>query len=74
MSHTAAVSLVPIPETTPDPFSLEELAKICPEPVKNTYQRLGEFQFSQTYNYEKKPPVELDNGAIYYGQWKDGVR
>lgn len=73
VNHNETVTLLPASENTPTTsFALEELAKICPEPVKNTYLRLGEFNFTESFPYETKPPVELDNGAIYYGQWKDG--
>jgi len=40
VNQTAGVNLTPYPET-PAPFSFDELAQICPEPVKNTYMKLG---------------------------------
>lgn len=67
------MTLLPTADSEPS-FSVEELAKICPEAVKNTYLKLGEFNFALTFPYETKPPAQLDNGAVYYGQWKDGKR
>lgn len=75
VTHNSAVTLLPQPDTTSShSFTFEELAKICPEAVKNTYLRVGEYEFNEVFPYDTKPPVELENGAVYYGQWKDRQR
>lgn len=61
-------------QPTSPKLTFEELSKVCPEAVKNTYLRLGEFNFTETFPYEWKQPTELDNGVIYYGQWRDAKR
>ena len=58
----------------PTETEFEELAKVCPEVVRELYLKLGEFPYSESYPYEWKPPTEMDHGLVYYGQWKDGKR
>jgi hypothetical protein len=55
--------------TTTNNITLESLPDYCPEAVRNTYSKLGEFSFTEHFNYEWRGPIELENGAIYYGQW-----
>eukprot|EP01022_Parablepharisma_sp_SALTPOND_P012973 TRINITY_DN1691_c0_g1_i1.p2 TRINITY_DN1691_c0_g1~~TRINITY_DN1691_c0_g1_i1.p2 ORF type:complete len:424 (+),score=44.61 TRINITY_DN1691_c0_g1_i1:5377-6648(+) len=53
---------------------LNELPDYSNPETRAAEQRLGSFKFdpqleSDTGDLEEKPPIELDNGAIYMGQW-----
>lgn len=46
--------------------------------TRATEQRLGPFVWDDVENFEKplrdKGPFELNNGAVYQGQWHDALR
>lgn len=44
------------------------------EIVREAAKKLGPFNYETTLPYEWKPAVELENGDVYVGQWKDGAR
>lgn len=59
---------------------LKEMPDYLNEITKATEARLGQFIFDKDDSYQfedllEKGPYEMDNGAIYHGQWtKDGKR
>ena len=46
--------------------------------AQSTYDKIGEFNYDQNHQEDshlpKLGPYEFDNGAVYIGQWKQGVR
>jgi hypothetical protein len=77
LDHKSAVNVVLLPESDSPQATgtnYDQLPDFVPEAVRETYLKMGEFIYSETYHYEWKSPVELDNGVIYHGQWSEGKR
>lgn len=48
--------------------------EITNEVVKEALKKLGPFTYETSYPYEWKAASELEEGDVYIGQWKDGMR
>lgn len=78
VDRKASTSLALQDGTTSDQLNstpkLYDLPESCPWAVKETYRKLGPFQAIDLSGIEIPPPVELENGVTYQGQWVNNQR